>query len=666
MREKKKREREKESSQQEQYHTLEEQHKLLRIANDENTDVETLLELSQSENEIIRGAVACNKNTPKFVIDKLLTDKSNHVRSVFRKLGINVLNNTTICVAGKNNIAVNVIKLLASEYSEYDICFIPDLIDSGIDTWQSSLKKAANELKLRQASLEELYEIEELFFISLEYSKLIDPKKFKSKNLFNIHFSLLPKYKGMNTSVLPILHGENYSGVTLHKIDNGIDTGEIIDQIEFSIERKDTARDLYFKYLDNGFTLIKNNLDKLINNNYTLTPQSTENSTYYSKKYIEYNNLKINYFKTAFQIQNQFRAFTFEEYQTPSFENWYIRKTEITTNLSKSKPGTKISENKEFFLVSTIDFDIKLFKGYKKIETGIKKVPNINLQDQGVLANNLEYFMLNNVGFDKKFVTYELNKKTISVSGVNVNKKFISPHYGSFSNISFSSPGSSKNYELIEGLLKKINNEYCGYEFTISPEFYGLESSLIVSAILNSGASIKTMELNNHIELKTYQGMNRANTKKLKQLKDKLYIAKQSSANDLRAIYDLLTLNREAKGHMLSLSFDNLSKLFNKFSEEFNCWAVYDAEDNLRAGAITIDMNKIVRYVFYWGDKIVDHDNLSPVVLLADHLIKQTEKKGFLYLDLGVSSINGIINPGLRHFKRSLGAVDSFKIVVIK
>jgi methionyl-tRNA formyltransferase len=381
-------------TQQEQCRTLEEQHKLFRIANDETTDTETLLKLSQSESEIIRGAVAYNKNTPKFVIEKLLTDKSNHVRSVLRKRGINVSDNLTICVAGKNNIAVNGINLLVSEYSNYDICFIPNSTDNGIDGWQNSLKKVGNDLKIRQVSLEELYEIEELLFLSLEFSELIDTTRFKSKKLFNIHFSLLPKYKGMYTSALPLLYGEELSGVTLHKIDNGIDTGEIIEQIEFLIEPEDTARDLYFKYLNNSLLLLKNNLDKLINDDYVSSPQTANDSSYYSKKSIDYKNIKIDFFKTAFQIKNQFRAFTFREYQMPIFENWQIYKTEITTNPSKSKPGSTKFENEEFFIVSTIDYDIKLFKDYydmlwkscesgdyEKLEIAIGKVPNINFKN---------------------------------------------------------------------------------------------------------------------------------------------------------------------------------------------------------------------------------------------------------------------------------------------
>ena len=59
------------------------------------------------------------------------------------------------------------------------------------------------------------------------------PKNFLNARLYNIHFSYLPAYKGMFTSALPIKNGEVDSGVTLHKIESGIDTGDIIDQIKF-------------------------------------------------------------------------------------------------------------------------------------------------------------------------------------------------------------------------------------------------------------------------------------------------------------------------------------------------------------------------------------------------------------------------------------------------
>jgi hypothetical protein len=281
------------------------------------------------------------------------------------------------------------------------------------------------------------------------------------------------------------------------------------------------------------------------------------------------------------------------------------------------------------------------------------------------LVNNHSYFSVNNSDFDCKFLSHQYNGKEVCVSGVEVDNKFISPYYGPFSDFSFSCAGSFDNGKLIEGLLQKINKEYVSYEFTICPEFYGIESSVIVCTMLTYGATIKTIELNNHIDLKSFKGINRANSKKLQQLRDKSHIARQASVSDLWNIYNLLKDNRESKNNKLSLSFEKILILFNSFPENFKCWAVYDANNNMRASSITLDMNDAVRYVFYWGDR-PENESLSPVVLLADHLIQDSIKDGFLYLDLGTSSINGNINFGLRNFKRSLGAIDSFKIKMEK
>lgn len=87
-------------------------------------------------------------------------------------------------------------------------------------------------------SLEEAYSIENLLLLSVEFDRIVQISKFLSDKIFNIHFSLLSKYKGMYSSVLPILHGERKTGVTLHRIRHGIDTGEIIAQEEVDIEEK--------------------------------------------------------------------------------------------------------------------------------------------------------------------------------------------------------------------------------------------------------------------------------------------------------------------------------------------------------------------------------------------------------------------------------------------
>ena len=202
-----------------------------------------------------------------------------------------------ICIAGKNNIAVNAVDYLihTKKFPKDDLIIIVNQNDTGVDSWQKSLKKYALDNNLSVSPLEQVYDIEDLVFISLEFDKIIKTEKFKTKKFFNIHFSNLPKYKGMYTAVMPILKGETKAGVTLHRIDNGIDTGEIIDQIIFDLKLEDTSRDLYFNYLKHGFELFKKNIDMLFTNNFTSTKQNKNGASYYSKQEIDFRNIKIDF-----------------------------------------------------------------------------------------------------------------------------------------------------------------------------------------------------------------------------------------------------------------------------------------------------------------------------------------------------------------------------------
>ena len=68
------------------------------------------------------------------------------------------------------------------------IFVIPNDIDNGKDNWQRSLLKNSRELGIDVTTLEKACLIDDLLFISLEFDKIIDPNKFKSNKLFNIHF----------------------------------------------------------------------------------------------------------------------------------------------------------------------------------------------------------------------------------------------------------------------------------------------------------------------------------------------------------------------------------------------------------------------------------------------------------------------------------------------
>ena len=267
-----------------------------------------------------------------------------------------------VIIAGKNSIAVDFLRYLHANYaSELELYVLPNRTDSGISGWQPSLKFEAELIGIPVVSLVESYKIQNALFLSLEFDRIIDPSKFGTSRIYNIHFSKLPAYKGMYTSAWPILNGESESGVTLHEIDAGIDTGDIVDQRSFKIEGM-TCRDLYFAYMQNAVLLLKDNFDKLLSGNIQLRQQDAVGASYYSKASINYSDIRLDFRATAFQVERQFRAFAFRQYQLPKLNGVDLSRARITSVKSTLKPGELVHEDRDRFIVATIDYDIELNK----------------------------------------------------------------------------------------------------------------------------------------------------------------------------------------------------------------------------------------------------------------------------------------------------------------
>lgn len=73
------------------------------------------------------------------------------------------------------------------------------------------------------------------------YMRLIGPTLLSAfyKRIINIHPSLLPKYKGKDALGQALAQKERIIGISVHYVDEGMDTGEIIDQFQFEINPED-------------------------------------------------------------------------------------------------------------------------------------------------------------------------------------------------------------------------------------------------------------------------------------------------------------------------------------------------------------------------------------------------------------------------------------------
>jgi len=88
-------------------------------------------------------------------------------------------------------------------------------------------------------------------------------KKFKGK-IINIHPSLLPKYKGLNTHQRALNNKEKYSGCTVHFVNSKLDSGKIILQKKVKIFKNDTSEKLSKRILKQEHLLYPKALEKII------------------------------------------------------------------------------------------------------------------------------------------------------------------------------------------------------------------------------------------------------------------------------------------------------------------------------------------------------------------------------------------------------------------
>jgi len=90
-------------------------------------------------------------------------------------------------------------------------------------------------------------------------------RKFKGK-ILNIHPSLLPKYKGLNTHDRVIQNKEKYSGCTVHLVNSKLDSGKIILQKKVKLSKKETPLSLQKKILKHEHILYPRAISKIFAN----------------------------------------------------------------------------------------------------------------------------------------------------------------------------------------------------------------------------------------------------------------------------------------------------------------------------------------------------------------------------------------------------------------
>ena len=125
---------------------------------------------------------------------------------------------------------------------------------------------------------------------------------------FNMHGSLLPKYRGRAPINWAVLHGEPRIGMTLHRMVKEPDAGAIVDQDGVDIGPRDTAEQAFRKVLPCARRVLSRQIDALLSKTATETPQDSSQATYFGGRKPE--DGRIDWTASSRQVFNLIRAVT--------------------------------------------------------------------------------------------------------------------------------------------------------------------------------------------------------------------------------------------------------------------------------------------------------------------------------------------------------------------
>jgi UDP-4-amino-4-deoxy-L-arabinose formyltransferase/UDP-glucuronic acid dehydrogenase (UDP-4-keto-hexauronic acid decarboxylating) len=104
------------------------------------------------------------------------------------------------------------------------------------------------------------------------------------RGAFNIHWGLLPEYRGANVLNWVLVNGERESGVTIHYMDEGVDTGDIVTQCRVSIEPKDTAVTLREKLRVAATIILRDTIPQIREGSHARISQDHKNAKHWPRR----------------------------------------------------------------------------------------------------------------------------------------------------------------------------------------------------------------------------------------------------------------------------------------------------------------------------------------------------------------------------------------------
>ena len=236
----------------------------------------------------------------------------------------------------------------------------------GNNLLESPVAIAAKDLKLEVFKPENLNSNEIIsnlslldidFLVVIAYGKIIPPwlLELPSKSSINVHFSILPKYRGASPIQSALLNGDDRSGISIIEMSDDLDAGDIFSSFIVKINPEDNKSTLENKLTNKCITELPTILD-LVKANKIEAKKQDNSSASYCKKITKLDSI-IDFNQTTRNIINKFRAF----YGWPGTSFIYkdiqikIHNMLETKIINGGKPGTIYKLDNDGLYINTSD-----------------------------------------------------------------------------------------------------------------------------------------------------------------------------------------------------------------------------------------------------------------------------------------------------------------------
>jgi methionyl-tRNA formyltransferase len=193
---------------------------------------------------------------------------------------------------GSKPIGFNCLKYLIDYQEELRIEIVGVLSnDNPVFGTEFSVKKLANKYGIQFIKgLDDIVDIKYVdFIISIQYHQILKTKHIEVANklAINLHMAPLPEYRGCNQFSFAIYNKSKIFGTTIHRLESGIDNGDIIVERRFEIDVNEDVKSLYDKTYEASIRLFKENISDILSLNYNVLKQAnlldTRETHYYTR-----------------------------------------------------------------------------------------------------------------------------------------------------------------------------------------------------------------------------------------------------------------------------------------------------------------------------------------------------------------------------------------------